>query len=357
MTNQEDNRSILYFLTDKKYHIHRHVFLQLFAILYAFDVFCPIPGMLLFSVGRLFTFLAFYLIFNLTVYPNAYILIPRYLEKKKIFKYLLSVVVLIFICILILALVVYIFEKPNVGYLKHADSRNIFQIMIRILPTALTIGLQIGGVAAFVVFKKWLEENQRADRLKAATLSTELKFLKSQINPHFLFNMLNNANILMDEDPEMASQILIKLDDLLRYQMNDSTRDKVYLSADITFLRDFLDLEKTRRDNFEYTISKEGNINNVQIAPLLFIPFVENAVKHNFDSDNLSYVHLSFILRGNILKFKCENSVPQQEVERKVGGLGLANIKRRLDLLFKNKYVLEVLDSETTYTVNLELNL
>lgn len=357
MTNQEDNRSILYFLTDKKYHVHRHVFLQLFALIYAFDVFCSVPGTLQFSIGHLFTFAAFYLIFNLTVYPNAYILIPRYLEKKKIFKYILSVIILIFICLFILALIVFFFDKQNVEYLRNADLSNIFQIMIRILPSALTLGLQIGGVAAFVLFKKWLEESQRADKLKSATLATELKFLKSQINPHFLFNMLNNANILIDEDPEMASQILIKLDDLLRYQMNDSTRDKVYLNADISFLRDFLDLEKTRRDNFEYTISKEGNINNVQVAPLLFIPFVENAVKHNVDSDDISYVNLSFAVRKNRLKFTCENSIPQKEAHKKVGGIGLVNIKRRLDLLYKDNHHLEQKKTDRMYTVNLELEL
>jgi len=357
MTIQEDKKSILYFLTDKKYHIHRHVLLQLFALVYAFDNFCTIPGILQFSVERFFTFLGFYLIFNLTVYPNAYILIPRYLEKGKIFKYILSIIVLILICLFILALILAIFEKPNVGIMESIDSHNIFLIMTKILPAAVAFGLQIGGVAAFVSFRKWLEENQRSEELKAATLATELVFLKSQINPHFLFNMLNNANVLTDEDPDMASHILIKLDDLLRYQMNDSTRDKVYLNADITFLRDYLDLEKTRRDNFEYTISKEGNINNVQIAPLLFIPFVENAIKHNADSEDTSYVNLSFIVRDDILKFTCKNSLPKEEITKKIGGLGLVNIKRRLDLLYRNNYRLEQTKTDTTYIVNLELKL
>jgi len=182
-------------------------------------------------------------------------------------------------------------------------------------------------------------------------------FLKSQINPHFLFNMLNNANILIDENPRMSSQILIKLDDLLRYQMTDSTRDQVDLSADIGFLRDFLDLEKTRRDEFEYMISERGDINHVQVAPLLFIPFVENAIKHNHNDGGVSYVHLSFAVRNNNLEFICENSISQDQAEKKIGGIGLANIKRRLDLLYKENYVLEQIKTDTTYTVNLALKL
>lgn len=357
MTNQSNEKTILHYLNDKKYHIHRHVLLQLFALIYASDVFCAVPGKLSFSTGAFWAFIGMYLIFCLTVYPNAYILVPRYLAKGKTIKYIISAVVLIIICLFVMAVILALFEKPNTRVLKIVPSRNILQIMMIMLPSGLTIGLQIIAVAAFMSFKKWLEDNKRADELKAATLTTELIFLKSQINPHFLFNMLNNANILTEDDPDQASLILIKLDDLLHYQMNDSTRDKVYLSADISFLRDFLDLEKTRRDDFKYTISKEGNTSNVQIAPLLFIPFVENAVKHNFDSRGGSFVHLSFTVRDGRLVFTCENSIPQEEIPRKVGGLGLANIRRRLDLLYKDNYTLEQTKTDTIYSVILELML
>lgn len=357
MTNQSNEKAILYYLSDKKYHIHRHVFLQLFALLYASDVFCAVPGRFSFSISALWAFIGMYLIFNLTVYPNAYIFVPRYLAKRKFAKYTISAIGLIIICLFIMATVLALFEEPDTGVLRIIPSRNVFQIMMIMLPSGLTIGLQIIAVAAFMSFRKWLKDNKRADELKAATLTTELMFLKSQINPHFLFNILNNANILAEDDPNMASQILVKLDDLLHYQMNDSTRDKVYLSADISFLRDFLDLEKTRRDDFKYTISKEGNTNNVQISPLLFIPFVENAVKHNFDSRDGSFVHISFTARDSRLVFTCENSIPKEETPRKVGGLGLANILRRLDLLYKDNYTLEQTKTDTVYSVRLELTL
>lgn len=354
MTNQEEQHSILYYLSDKKFHTHRHILVQLFALIYAADIFCDTPGKLNFSAEHFIAFLGMYVILNLTIYPNAYILVPRYLEKGKILIYILLVIVLIAICVFVMLVIYAIIEKERLDFLL---SQPLGNIILMLLPSALTFGLQIIAVAAFISFKKWLENNHRAEELKAVTLATELIFLKSQINPHFLFNMLNNANILIDENPDMSSQILIKLDDLLRYQMNDSTRDKVYLSADIAFLRDFLDLEKTRRDEFEYTISNTGDINNVQVAPLLFIPFVENAIKHNHNDDGLSYVYLSFSVQNNELKFSCENSISQHKTEKKIGGIGLANIKRRLDLLYKDKYILEQTKKDTAYTVNLELKL
>lgn len=189
-----------------------------------------------------------------------------------------------------------------------------------------------------------------------ATSRSELNFLKNQINPHFLFNMLNNANIMVDEDPRMASHILDKLDDMLQYQFNDSTQDGVWLKTDINFLSDFLALEKVRRDHFEYSVAIEGNIEEVRVPPLLFIPFVENAVKHNLDTNN-SYVHIRFCMDESRLSFECENPKPEKTVKRDTGGLGLVNIKRRLDLLFDRNYVLDITETETTYTVKLGLKL
>ena len=210
------------------------------------------------------------------------------------------------------------------------------------------------------VFNQTIEKIEQLIKqvVEMETVNKDIEFqaLQAQINPHFLFNMLNNANILVKDAPDEASQILEKLDNLLRYQLNDSTRREVFLTADIQFLTSFLELEKVRRDHFEYTIFQEGNMENICIPPLLFIPFVENAVKHNLDSDNLSYVHLYFSVHNKQLTFRCENSKPRVPVKRE-GGIGLANVKRRLDLLYESRYTLQIEDKETTYNVNLHLNL
>ncbi|KAA3932477.1 histidine kinase, partial [Bacteroides ovatus] len=186
----------------------------------------------------------------------------------------------------------------------------------------------------------------------------ELTFLKNQINPHFLFNMLNNANVLIKRNPEEASKVLFKLEDLLRYQINDSSRERVSLASDIRFLNDYLNLEKIRRDNFQFTLRQEGEVDSIWIQPLLFIPFVENAVKHSFDSEHSSYVHVFFKVEAHRLEFRCENSKPAVAVQQgKVGGIGLANIQRRLGLLYPEHYKLEQKEDENLYSVILSITL
>ena len=289
---------------------------------------------------------------NMVIYINLYVLVPYFLLKNRWGSYVLMAVITNIAVITFLSVTQgLLFEVILPG-----KDPNGFATFINAFSGILTIGFVMAGSAAISLFMHWLRYNLRIDELESTTLQSELKFLKNQINPHFLFNMLNNANILVKDAPDEASQILEKLDNLLRYQLNDSTRREVFLTADIQFLTSFLELEKVRRDHFEYTIFQEGNMENICIPPLLFIPFVENAVKHNLDSDNLSYVHLYFSVHNKQLTFRCENSKPRVPVKRE-GGIGLANVKRRLDLLYESRYTLQIEDKETTYNVNLHLNL
>jgi LytS/YehU family sensor histidine kinase len=206
------------------------------------------------------------------------------------------------------------------------------------------------------LFQRWIVDTSHIRELEKNTMDAELEQLKNQITPHFLFNMLNNTNVLIQTDAEKASQTIMTLSDLLRYQLYDSTREKVFLSSDIRFLTDFLNLEKIRRDNFEFTIETEGDINNLLLPPLLFIPFIENAVKHSEGSKNTSCIHLKFTLTDGRLDFVCINSKPEKEKEKEnTGGLGLANIRRRLDLLFGEKYRLNICEKKNSYRVHLNI--
>lgn len=340
------------FLVDDKYHIQRHFLLQVVILAISVSIFFDAPDKLNISLNRFYGWISYFLFLNMLVYVNVYVLFPRFLAKNKVFAYIISVVLFTIFALFIMVILQELFYDIAV---THQQPSGI-AIFLSIASSMCTIFLFLGGISTLLLFKQWMINNRNINNLQIATFQSELYFLKSQINPHFLFNMINNANIMVDDDPRMASHILNKLDDMLQYQFNDSTQDKVSLKADIAFLSDFLDLEKVRRDHFEYTITIEANINEVKIPPLLFIPFVENAVKHNLDT-NKSYVHLKFRMEGSCLFFECENSKPVKPMKRDTGGLGLANIKRRLNLLFENKYVLNVLETETTYAVNLEMNL
>ncbi|GGH71228.1 histidine kinase [Filimonas zeae] len=281
-------------------------------------------------------------------YSNMYFFVPRFLFRKKYLSYgvfVFSGMILTYY----MHEAVCRFLKP--GLLPYEDDS------ISFLTFSFMVMVLIVASAAVKLFQQWIADAQLIHDLDLAKTNAELEQLKNQINPHFLFNMLNNANVLIEDDPKKASQVLMKLSDLLRYQLYDSSRDKVLLTSEIHFLEDFLNLEKVRRDNFSFLVSKEGELSGVQVPPLLFISFVENAVKHNNDTAKLSYVNFFFDVRRTELFFKCINSKPAVKAVNKSGGLGLANIKRRLELLFPASHDLKIEDNSETYSVTLTLKL
>ncbi|WP_343675034.1 histidine kinase [Chitinophaga sp.] len=270
-----------------------------------------------------------------------YVLVPKLLFRNKNIEYCLSVA-----GILVVVAICGYFFNPFV------KGRGLNIPLFSFLTVLL-----LAASSSIKLFQKGMMDKQLIYELEQSKAYAELEQLKNQINPHFLFNMLNNANVLTKKDPEKASQVLMKLSDLLRYQLYDSARDKVLLTSDIHFLEDFLNLEKVRRDSFDFLISKEGDLSGVQIPPLLFISFVENAVKHNNDATKSSYVHLYFDVRNNELFFKCINSKPILKSDSNSGGLGLANIRRRLELLFPASHSLSIEDNTETYCATLNIKL
>lgn len=280
-----------------------------------------------------------FLLFNTLFYTNAYWLVPRMLLKGKPRLYFLSISGLLLFMILV-GMLGYIIAAPHSVTVKEA---------LLVLPSCIPENVMfLVGVTALLLFSHCIEHKQRIQELQTATMEVELANLKNQINPHFLFNMLNNANILAEENADKSSRLLKKLNSLLRYQISDGSKSSVSLRDDIAFLHDYLELEKTRRGRFDYTVKKEGDC-DIQIPPLLFIPFVENAVKHNPESD--SYVNLSFRVVDGRLHFECENPKPRLFYSKRIGGIGLANVKRRLDLLFGTSYNLNLSDEKEKYTV------
>ncbi len=341
------------FLLDSKFRIYRHLFFFLIILVITVNIAFHIPG----EIESHYLFLGwliYFLIINGGIYINVYFLAPRLLLKNRLFYYFLSVAVVIVISIIL----IYILQRNLYDLVVVFSEISYSTLTMNIMSSIISIGLIIAGASTLLLFRQWMSYTLRIGELESSNLQSELKFLKNQINPHFLFNMLNNANVLIKKNQDEASQVLFKLEDLLRYQINDSSKGKVFLSSDIYFLNDFLNLEKIRRDKFEYLISKEGDISQISVPPLLFIPFVENAIKHNPDSENLSYVYLSFKIQRNELYFCCENSKPPLSNQRDgVGGLGLKNIHRRLELLFPDRYTLDIKDNETTYVVTLHIKL
>jgi LytS/YehU family sensor histidine kinase len=225
-----------------------------------------------------------------------------------------------------------------------------------IIQKALVVGVMMGCMVGLKVFKKWILDVQRMNELQQANLKTELEQLKSQVNPHFLFNTLNNLHVLTKTDPEKASQVILSLSDLLRYQLYDSAKEKIHLSKDIAFIENLLTMEKLRKEDFTYEIHTDGKTEGITLPPFLFIPFVENAIKHGTPAVGHSYLKLNFRITPKQLYFYSENSKPPAP-NNGIGGIGLNNIKRRLELLYPNEHTLEISEDDSRYIVNLSLPL
>lgn len=369
MKNRMKDESISDFLLNPRFRRHRHVLLQIIVFLITINVLWYEPLLPLFTGRRIGGWVVYFCAIDIVIYSNIYWLVPRLLLKNKLFLYFLSSLAVVFTVIVITVIcqgLLYtevVFQGELYTETGPHNTMGTFAMLLNAFSGIFTVGLVSAGSSAILLLRYWIRHGMRINELQTMTLQSELKYLKNQINPHFLFNMLNNANVLVKRNPEEASKVLFKLEDLLRYQMNDSSRERVALVSDIHFLNDFLNLEKIRRDKFEYSIRQEGKIDSIRIQPLLFIPFVENAVKHNFDSEGSSYVRLSFVVQKQRLTFQCENSKPMvvtdkgNDKKKVVGGIGLVNIRRRLELLYSGRYLLEIAETERIYTVILRLDL
>ncbi len=347
-----DKNYISFLLLDSKTIVVRHLMLQVLIALITSIVFLDREaGEISFGPNYMKGWVCYFVSMNIAMYVNLYILTPKLMLKDRLSRYITWAFVLATVLALVVNAAHFHFCPPT-GY---SHSEMVFFFFMCMFSSYVAYGMLVAGTSAFVLFQVWVKDNARMTELEENTLESELKTLRNQINPHFLFNMLNNANVLLKRDAGKASFILLKLEGLLRYQFNSVCRKMVRLDSEITFMGDFLNLEKLRRDSFEYGIEVDGDVRNVFLPPLLFITFVENAVKHNPDSE--SFVRLQFRLDGQGFFFVCENSKSKNPEKRDVGGIGMTNIKRRLELLYPTTHSLVVEDGEDTYKVKLHIKL
>ena len=327
------------------YRIVRHSSLIVFIALVLFNsqpqFIEPIQSLI--NVGLVFVFVSLF-------YMNMYWFVPRFFFKNHYFAYALAVIFTIAIISSI-----YFFSWDILASYRRADA---YREAAGFLSVSFVVLVLTMASTAIKLFQRSVLDSLRINELEKTTLRTEMEQLKNQINPHFLFNMLNNANVLTQKDPQKASQVLMKLSDLLRYQLYDSARANVLLTSEIHFLENLLNLEQIRRDNFEFIVSKYGEISRIQIAPLLLITFVENAIKHNVDFTKKSFVNLYFDVSNNEFLFRCVNSKPNVNSKSSdIGGLGLANVKRRLQLIYPENHTLHIDDTPETFTATLTISL
>jgi two-component system LytT family sensor kinase len=342
------------FLIEDKYRFYRHLLIWVYLIFTEYrdaDAQRQYAGNydLYHYIGRITLFL-------LAVYLNMYVLVPRLLFRDRYFAY--------FMALILMTAGAYLLPTIIYGYLfeTHQLSHSLKQLSFfsEVVPNMNVLGVAVFASTSIKLFQRWKMDATRMGDMEKSSLEVELRELKNQISPHFLFNMLNNVNVLIGRDPHKASAVVVKLSEFLRYQLYEAGGASVSLHSEVRFLNDFLELEKIRRDDFTFTICQKRSsemIADLLLPPGLFLTFVENAVKHSADTEKPSSVVVSFECGHSELSFTCINTKPEEPAVTSQGGLGLTNIRRRLDLLYSEKCILAIKDLPETFEVTLSIPL
>lgn len=288
------------------------------------------------------------------VYLNLRILIPRFLTKNRFLTY---VFLLLIACFLITPLRLLFF------YLRFSESPQLQQTLLLNFDVYFLLTFFIGSASTVLkIITDWFRQLGERQELETQTMQSELRFLKSQINPHFLFNTLNNLYALTLKKSDKAPEIVIKLSEMMRYMLYECNEKQVPLQKEINYLRNYLDLERLRQhEGIAISFAVDGAIDDQQIAPLLFIPFLENSFKHGLNNQlKTGFVDIKLLVEGKQIDFYIENSkgqtIPRSD-NRPSGGIGLVNVRRRLNLLYPDRYRLQVSNNPNTFAVQLSIEL
>lgn len=295
----------------------------------------------------------------IAAYLTVYLLIPKFLYKQKYLMFVFLFLISAFIVILIQRLLLIFITYP-VFYPDEASKISFFKM--NYVYSFFNIYAIVGIFASIKLLKLWFKNQQRTRKLEKEKLEAELKFLKAQIHPHFLFNTLNNLYALTIDKSDLAPEVVIKLSDLLDYMLYDCNVSRILLEKEIKLLKDYLELEKIRYGNdlkIDFQIS--GSVKGKKIAPLLLLPFLENSFKHGLSStiDNV-WIKINLSVSNDFLNIKIENSKSSKTIKKEgsfTEGIGLKNVRRRLDLIYPEKYKLEVNDGGDVFMIDLTIEL
>lgn len=297
---------------------------------------------------------------TLSVYVNLYFLIPRFLQKKSYIFYVFWLIVLIsasslfvqFFLFYPLRNVLHVSEQFS-GFDANIHSAFFFVTLIYV------------GFSSFLKFiKDWIamqDLNYKLAKIEKQKLQAELKTLKGQLNPHFLFNSLNNIYSLALIKSDKVPNLILKLSDLMRHIIYESKENYISLKKEIEFVDNFIALQQIRvSENTNFSYQKTGVIPDARIVPLLFEPFIDNAFKHGLPGDdNKDFIDVRFYFEEDLLRFSIKNNYADAEHwDKKNSGIGIQNVKQRLALLYKeNEFNLNVSNDNNIYSVELNLKL
>ncbi len=291
----------------------------------------------------------------LLTYFNIYYLIPKFILKRKIALYIIFLIAALTTAYIVRTGLNFFLVTENI-WPEAVGNQRAFSFN-HIL--AVTIGelYVVALVTAIKLTIDWITERKKNESLRELQLQTELKYLKSQIQPHFFFNTLNNLYSLIINKSEKASDVVLKLSEIMQYVIYDVKESKIGLLNEINYIHSYLELEELRHgDKISSKIEIKGDIDDISIPPLLLLPFIENCFKHGTRNNDAIILDIYFENSKNAeLIFKTKNNFNQHNKIIKKHGIGIENIRRRLEILYKNNYLLETKIINNTYNVLLKI--
>jgi two-component system, LytTR family, sensor kinase len=282
-------------------------------------------------------------------YFNAYVLVPKFIYKKKYWQYALIQLLSLAWLLVEASLLFKLFFSP-----EHFRPGGLLFInfFIYLFFFALSLAYQL------------INEKVKSDKLNSEreneNLKTELSLLRSQVSPHFMFNVLNNMVALARKQSDQLEPSLIKLSSLMRYMLYEADESKVALEKEIEYLQSYIDLQQQRfGKNVKVNVTVDAPDSTLEIEPMLLIPFVENAFKHGTGMIEDAQIDIDLRAKNDVLQFMVRNKYNSlsEEVKDKTSGIGLANVKRRLNLLYGKNYSLMISEQSDWFVVSLQLNL
>ncbi len=293
----------------------------------------------------------------IAAYFTVYFLFPKFLFKKKYFLFisifLLSAIVAIILQrVLLYYITIPVFYSEGIDKIKSFWHINPFYSFVNIYSV-------VGLFAVIKLVKYWYQNQQSKIELENKNKTSELALLRTQLNPHFLFNTLNNIDTLISIDQEKASDAVIKLSEIMRFVLYEANSDRISLDKEISYLESYISLQQLRLKNqFFVKFTNDIDCNGLKIAPMLFIPFVENAFKHGLKNIVAPGIEITLNCKDGNINFEVVNRYGLHEIQNKdaTSGIGLANTKKRLELLYPNKHMLEIRKSSGIYKVNLSIS-
>lgn len=284
-------------------------------------------------------------------YYNYIFLIPRFLLRKRIGLYF----ILLIIGLIAISAINLTFIYTTYDLIEHRHKFDFWRsATFPVYPAIMAFALS----TAVRITMEWFKNERQKKEMEAEKLASELAFLKSQVNPHFLFNILNNICSLARKKSDETENAIIKLSQIMRYMLQDSKDEKVSLEKEVEYLQSYIELQRLRLpEAVKIDFSIEGRAESFSIEPLLLIPFVENAFKHGVSYQDSSEIVIRLICRGQMLSFSVANHIAKHRGDsiEQGSGIGLKNVMRRIELLYPGKHKLQMSDDGNQYNVELEI--